>query len=325
MVMSRAVMSKDEYLKGRGVNVVWPASGIPERIHVDNGKEFRSQALARGLAQYGIEVDFRPPAQPHWGGHIERLIGTMMGAVHLLPGSTSRNSVERGDYDSEASAVMTMSELETWLVHQIAGVYHHTVHRGLGKAPITAWTEGIAARSSPVRHPRDEDRFFLDFLPAEKRLVQRSGITLFGITYSDGVLSTFLSRPQRIVLVRYDPRDLSRVYVRDPDGIYWPIPYSDRRLPSVTLSELKSAHKRLRESGHKHATQAQLFASMDDQRALVADAVVKTKAARREHERRRRALGEAKAERKVPVVSLDTPEDGEEAGPILPYSVEEWS
>jgi len=30
MVMSRAVMSKEEYLKGRGVNVAWPVSGIPD-------------------------------------------------------------------------------------------------------------------------------------------------------------------------------------------------------------------------------------------------------------------------------------------------------
>ena len=48
-----------------------------------------------------------------------------MGAVHLLPGSTSSNTIQRGAYDSEAAAVMTMGELETWLVHPIAGVYHH--------------------------------------------------------------------------------------------------------------------------------------------------------------------------------------------------------
>jgi len=46
-------------------------------------------------------VGCRPPAKrnqakrrwraraPHFGGHIERLIGTMMGAVHLLPGTRS--------------------------------------------------------------------------------------------------------------------------------------------------------------------------------------------------------------------------------------------
>lgn len=100
MVLSHGVLPKDKYLRGRGVDVAWPVHGIPDRVHLDNAKEFHSQALARGVQQYGIEVDYRPPAQPHWGGHIERLIGTMMGAVHLLPGSTSSNTVERGHYGS---------------------------------------------------------------------------------------------------------------------------------------------------------------------------------------------------------------------------------
>jgi len=112
-----------------------------------------------------------------------------MGAVHLLPGSTSSNTVERGDYDSEATAVMTMAELETWLVHQIAGVYHHTVHRAFGKAPITVWTEAMAEAGRPLRTAPDEDRFYLDFLPFRKRTVQRGGVAMFNINYSDGVLS----------------------------------------------------------------------------------------------------------------------------------------
>jgi hypothetical protein len=35
-----------------------------------------------------IAIDHRPVRAPHYGGHIERLIGTMMGKVHLLPGTT---------------------------------------------------------------------------------------------------------------------------------------------------------------------------------------------------------------------------------------------
>ncbi|MGO8847950.1 MAG: hypothetical protein ACLQFI_22030, partial [Methylocella sp.] len=47
-----------------------------------------------------IKTIWRPPGTPHFGGHIERLIGTQMGAVHLLPGTTQSNPSERGDYDS---------------------------------------------------------------------------------------------------------------------------------------------------------------------------------------------------------------------------------
>ncbi|MGW5574179.1 hypothetical protein ACWEVD_23545 [Nocardia thailandica] len=40
-------------------------------------------------------MDYRPPGQPHFGGVIERLIGTMMTMVHELPGTTFSNTADR--------------------------------------------------------------------------------------------------------------------------------------------------------------------------------------------------------------------------------------
>ena len=247
----------------------------------------------------------------------------MMGAVRLLPGATGRSVADRQN-DPESTAAMTMDELETWLVHQIAGVYHHTVHRGLGMAPIIAWNAAVARLATPHRQPPDEERFYLDFLPFERRTIQRSGISLFNITYSDGVLSTFLAKPRQLFTVRYDPRDLSRVYLRDPDGTYWPIPYSDRRLPAVTLAEVRAASRRLHAAGEKYVTQRQLFASMDTQRAIVEEASAKTKLARRDQERTRRALRAPARDRVVEPLEPAAPDEAD-IGPILPFEVEEWS
>jgi hypothetical protein len=105
------------------------------------------------MAQYGIDVHYPPPATPHRGGHIEWLIDTMMGALRILPGATGCSVAERGQ-DPETAAAMTLDKLETWLLHQIVGVYHHSVHRGLGMAPITAWTEAVAALPNPHQHRR---------------------------------------------------------------------------------------------------------------------------------------------------------------------------
>ena len=46
---------------------------------------------------------WRPPGTPHFGGHIERLIGTQMGAVHLLPGTTFSNPPEPARRQTAAS------------------------------------------------------------------------------------------------------------------------------------------------------------------------------------------------------------------------------
>jgi len=61
-------------------------------LRANNGPDFRSQPLRRGCREYHIERDYRPVATlPLFRSHIERLIGTMMGRIHLLPGTTFSN------------------------------------------------------------------------------------------------------------------------------------------------------------------------------------------------------------------------------------------
>lgn len=63
-----------------------------------------SRAFVRACRDEGMRIVWRIPDKPHYGGHIERLIGTQMGAVHLLPGSTFSNPGDRGDYRASKSA-----------------------------------------------------------------------------------------------------------------------------------------------------------------------------------------------------------------------------
>ena len=324
LALSHAVLPKEEYLQGRGVDLPWPVCGLPQCLHLDNAKEFRSDALTRGAAQYSIELRYRPPATPHWGGHIERLIGTVMGSLRLLPGATGRSVADRGP-DPEATAAMTLDELENWLVHQIVGVYHQTQHRGLGTAPLTAWVETVARSSMSPRLPQDLDRFYLDFLPFRRRIIRREGLALFNLCYSDGVLATFLRKPRQLVIVRYDPRDMSQVYLRDEEGSYWPIPLSDRRLPAVTLAEIRAASRRLNEAGERSLSQRRIFEAIEDQRAIVTQAHRHTRLARREQERRTRALRSEPHHRAAGGSRAAEPADDPDVGPILPFPVEEWS
>jgi hypothetical protein len=65
----------------------------------------------------------------------------MMGAVHVLPGTTFSNVKVRGDYDAEGRAIFTLRELEAWLTVQIAGAYHHRIHTTLLRPPLTVWRD----------------------------------------------------------------------------------------------------------------------------------------------------------------------------------------
>jgi putative transposase len=143
LCLAQAALSKAGWLSARAVTGEWPVFGIPERLHLDNAAEFHSEALRRGCQQYGIAIDYRPVQTPHYGGHIERLIGTMMGKVHLLPGTTFSSVADRGEYDPQKCAAMTLEEVERWLAIAIVGVYHQEIHRGVGTTPLQAWNRGI--------------------------------------------------------------------------------------------------------------------------------------------------------------------------------------
>jgi Mu transposase-like protein len=81
-------------------------------------------------------------------------------------------------------------------------------------------------------------------LPEEWRLIRRDGIQMFNIHYWDNVLSPLAGRSSKPVLIKYDPRNLSRVFYRDKDGHYWPIPYRNLGAPPISLWEQREAIKR---------------------------------------------------------------------------------
>jgi putative transposase len=97
LCVEQACLPKDAWLAAQGIEGEWLVRGLLDRLHLDNAKEFHTQALRRGCEQYGITIDYRPVRTPHYGGHIERLIGTMMGRVHLLPCDNGSSACSSGN------------------------------------------------------------------------------------------------------------------------------------------------------------------------------------------------------------------------------------
>lgn len=325
-----AVTPKTTWLEERGVSAPWPVYGLPDVLHLDNAAEFKSKALQVGVQEHGIDLQYRPVATPHYGGHIERLIGTMMGEVHLLPGTTFSNVKERGDYDSEKHAVMTLREFEQWLTIQIVGRYHAEIHSSLLMPPNASWAQACAARPHPLRQPADAQKFFYDFLPFEWRKVRRDGLSMFNIHYQDGLLSVWGGKLDRKLRVKYDPRDLSAVFLEAPDGRHWPIRYRDLARPPITLWEHRQARKALRDKGIRAVDEQLIFDAVEAQRMIVAEASRRTKSARRQAQRTSYALTDAA--RMQPQLPEDRairaprlPEPAIEDRPVAAYPIEEWS
>ena len=136
LCVAHAVLSKEEWLTSHKVDGEWPCWGAPKKIFCDNAKEFRGSLLKRACAEYQIDLEWRPAGRPNFGGHIERLVGTLHQEIHTLSGTTFSNTRERGDYDSEGKATLSLFEFEAWLTTYIVQVYHRRIHSSIGVPPL---------------------------------------------------------------------------------------------------------------------------------------------------------------------------------------------
>lgn len=299
MCVAHSILPKEEWLILHKVDTQWPVWGTPKTIHVDNGADFRSNNFQKSCLVYGINLEFRPVKQPRYGGHIERMLGTLLHEIHDLPGTTFSSVKDRDGYDAEKHAVMTKSEFETWLVTLICKIYHQRLHSSLGMTPLRKWEIGIFGNAEvqgvgiPPR-PADRLAILLDFLPSFQRTVQTFGVTVDGMTYYAEALRPWINvtdretGKKRECIFRRDPRDISTIWFFDPTlKQYFKIPFADQALPAVSLWEYKQAKERLKKEGAKSFNEHQVLRAITELRSHVEDSKERTKTARRQAQRRK--------------------------------------
>ena len=300
MCVAHSILPKDEWLLMHGVDAAWPVWGVPNTIHTDNGADFRSDSFGKSCLNYGINLEFRPGGQPNYGGHIERILGTLAREIHSLPGTTFSSVAHKDGYNSEKHAALTKSEFEKWLAHLICKLYHNKIHTSLGMTPLKKWEIGIFGNAEVIGKgvapmPSNRITVLLDFLPSFRRTVQRFGVTIDGLTYYADCLRHWINAPDlnrpdknREFTFRRDPRDISLLWFFDPDSKeYFRIPFANQALPSVSIWEYQSAREVLRKEGRSTFNEAQLLNTLTDMRAIVEKAAVQTKSARRLAQRRK--------------------------------------
>lgn len=288
LCISNAILAKETYLQKLGVDGSWGCWGVMETIHVDNAKEFRGIMLKKACENYGINLEFRPVATPHYGGHIERFLGSFSKAVHDLPGTTFSNTKERSTYKSEKHASFTLAEFEKWMVTYIVNVYHKTIHSGIGMTPEEKYIEGIFGNNEtkgmglPPRF-HDERKIRLDFMPYLERTIQATGVVIDHIHYYDEVLRKYIATPNsnknlKKYSFRRNPKDISVIYFFDPDlNEYFEIPYRDTRYPPMSVWEYRAAVKKWKEDNIGIINEAHIFESYKKLEEIELKAIKATK------------------------------------------------
>lgn len=240
--MTHAALPKHQFLQRINLPAtVHPYYGKPKIIHMDNAKEFKTTKFQRACARNGIEPQWRPIGQKHYGGHVERLIGTLMtDHVHFLPGATYSNVIKRRGYDSERRAALTFKEFCRWFAGEVA-IYHGRKHSQLGCSPKRAWENYFNTSSEVLRHPpliaKPWD-FRLDFMPERSRTVHNSGVTLNGRWYWSAALIPYVGRGD--VVIKFDPFSLGTIWAR-LDEEYVPLYFADMTVGDYSYEEYRAS------------------------------------------------------------------------------------
>jgi putative transposase len=296
MCIANSIMPKEMWLHDMEINGDWPVYGFPQTIMMDNAKEFHGNMLKRACEEHGINIQFRPVAKPHYGGHIERLIGTVMKEMHTLPGTTFSNIKERGYYESEQKAALTLHELERWLMTFIVDVYHKRIHKSIRVTPLHKFEQGILGVDGNlgvglIKPDLNEQKLRLDFMPYMERTIQEYGVVIDHIYYYHDILKKWIhsyneglikSKTKRLFIFKRDPRDISQLYFYDPElKDYFAIPYRDISHPPITIWEHKAAIKRLEDEGKLTVDESAIFGAYERMQEIQDSAVDKKRVAHR--------------------------------------------
>jgi len=234
-----SVCDKTRWLEQRGVDFDWPVAGLPEAVHVDSNSFFGRRAFVRACREVGIATIWSEPAGARYGAHIEELIGNRLGCIPLVTDVGPMERAERDLYVGPHAQRLTLSELESWIGAEIAGGYHCRKHRDLGRAPLTLWRKHV--RADALRMPLDCVNFRMSLLPDDEGELDEDGLRLLGRLYWSRALADDLAAGRRRLEVRYDPRDLSRIFVRRPSGRFVKAREWRRFEPSLELGALAVA------------------------------------------------------------------------------------
>ena len=209
------VSDKSEIAREIGTKSDWPFHGGLGVIATDAGSAFQSDEFQTAVASLHGRLEFPPVKVPELRGTVERFFGTVAGELMpLLSGRTFSDPRERGDYDSEARAVLDDEDLLRILLMWVVDVYHHSPHGGLrGQTPADRWRE-LARERFVVEPPDRHERRTALGVPQHRNLSNRGVLFLVNHYDCPELREHYRRSRDRRIHIRVDPGDIGAISVR---------------------------------------------------------------------------------------------------------------
>ncbi|MGL9620217.1 hypothetical protein QRQ56_19550 [Bradyrhizobium sp. U531] len=216
--LEMTVSDKQSYADAAGATTPWEMCGTPETAVADAGSSFANYDFHARNVDLGIKFTTTVAGLPWLRGSVERIFRSIDDKfISLFAGRTFGNVVEKGEYDSEGNACLTIDEFVLALVRYKIDHYHNHPHEGLGgETPRAAWlrlTEELG-----VDPPPDDNLRRVVFGQRLSPMLGAHGLRVLGIDYQSDELNALFRQADHInVEVRVDLRNLGAISAKIGD------------------------------------------------------------------------------------------------------------
>jgi len=309
---------------------------VPETIVCDHGSVYMSQAFRGACRAMGISLQPSHEGSPWEKGTVETsfsAVGTLF--AQYVAGYTG-SSVEHRGKDPDGAAAWSMAELQDLLDEWVVTTWNNRPHAGLSH-PLMPGREltpnemyaALVETAGYVPVPLAASDY-VELLPVTWRKINAYGVKIGNRTYDCKALTPYRRQHSGVNAkkgsweVRFDPHDITRVWVRDhlSDGGWILAPWTHLRTAPAPFGEQawEHARKMLARRGQDPVTEGEIARAA----AALLDRAEQGPAKGPEERRDRKATARARAESAAgpSVPEEETPQpawppawdDGEEDG-----------
>ncbi|MBD2515354.1 Mu transposase C-terminal domain-containing protein [Nostoc sp. FACHB-973] len=261
----RHAMLRKQYSSEYKLHCDWGTYGVPENLFTDGGKDFRSEHLKQIGFQLGFECHLRD--RPPEGGIEERGFGTInTDFLSGFYGYLGSNIQERPE-QAEEEACITLRELNLLIVRYIIDNYNQRIDARSGdQTRFQRWEAGLPALPNLI----EERQLDICLMKKTRRSIYKGGYVSFeNIMYRGDYLAAYAGES---VLLRYDPRDISTVFVYRQDSgkevLLSQAHAIDLETEQISLEEAKAASRKIRSAG-KQLSNKSILAEVQDRDTFI--------------------------------------------------------
>lgn len=220
-VVKNAVMPKDDLIASSSLKHPWLAYGLGDEWVIDNGLEFHSFGFKMMAMALGVDLMYSRVRTPWLKPHVERFFSTL-NTLSLVKGRVTKSVANVLRIDPYKDAAITFSDLVHGLLMFLVDVYPHEPNWRKMSTPFELFREGIE-RSPPPTYPGSWEQLKLAAGMSKVLTLGQGGIELLGLPYGSYAFKDLVNRhgSRLKLLCKWDPDDISQLYVRDPDGLQW--------------------------------------------------------------------------------------------------------